>query len=442
MDELEVFVKKLKRICDEPNKFDVLKARAVIKEMNEFLYTNYPSIGTVTALGSDWNYFSEFHRYWHIHHKEILNLRVDDTVCAKVADILHEVFIRTDGKVFSSVYDTDGLTKEQICRVRLLTANQDFRGSRNFLELARLYRSDPSRFDVRRICDDPEDFIKLLGINRLSQNDKRVQYAQNITRFLLAHNAEPFEIIDKFNRDVTEFRSALIEANSGFGNKKTDMFIRDMVLLNVWDNVINFDQINVASDINTIKVALRTGILKSEIPLVSSFLDIFDCQYSYVDDMNVKAWRRVWEIWNEKYNDNLASPCLLDYFVYNVVGKQFCKTILYVFRCNTHAHEFKWHSARNRTCQICAPKKEYCNAVCIGKLLPCCDEEGSIAIQNTDFYKLGLAKPNYTVCPFKVICSEYGKQKLQPPKSISIMGATGWTSAYTDKDAGGGGLMA
>ena len=29
-----------------------------------------------------------------------------------------------------------------------------------------------------------------------------------------------------------------------------------------------------------------------------------------------------------------------------------------------------------------------------------------------------------------------------PPKSISIMGQTGWNSAYTRQDEGGGGLMA
>lgn len=52
------------------------------------------------------------------------------------------------------------------------------------------------------------------------------------------------------------------------------MFLRDMVVLGIWQNVDGFDKIDVASDINTIKVALRTGIIKTEIPLVSSFLDI------------------------------------------------------------------------------------------------------------------------------------------------------------------------
>ena len=104
------------------------------------------------------------------------------------------------------------------------------------------------------------------------------------------------------------------------------MFLRDMVVLGIWQNVDGFDKIDVASDINTIKVALRTGIIKTEIPLVSSFLDIFCHQYSYIDEMNALAWRRVWEIWHMTYpNETIASPCLIDYFVYRVVGKQFCK---------------------------------------------------------------------------------------------------------------------
>ena len=45
-----------------------------------------------------------------------------------------------------------------------------------------------------------------------------------------------------------------------------------------------------------------------------------------VDELNALAWRKVWEIWcNEYPNEVIGSPCLLDYFVYNVIGKQFCK---------------------------------------------------------------------------------------------------------------------
>ena len=43
---------------------------------------------------------------------------------------------------------------------------------------------------------------------------------------------------------------------------------------------------------------------------------------------------------------------------------------------------------------------------------------------------------------FKQICDKYGNKYLLPPKSISIMGQTGWSTAYAKENAGGGGLMA
>ena len=43
-------------------------------------------------------------------------------------------------------------------------------------------------------------------------------------------------------------------------------------------------------------------------------------------------------------------------------------------------------------------------------------------------------------CPFSEICGN--NKKLMPPVSISILGQTGWTSAYTRSDEGGGGIMA
>lgn len=101
-------------------------------------------------------------------------------------------------------------------------------------------------------------------------------------------------------------RNDLIACNAGYGNKKADMFVRDMVVLGIWQNVTGFERINVASDVNTIKVALRTGIIRTAIPLVSSFLDIFCYQYEYIDEMNAAAWRRVWEIWTKNIHKKVS----------------------------------------------------------------------------------------------------------------------------------------
>lgn len=445
MDELNIFAAKIADLYNnDSGELDLPTARKIVKEINTFLYTSPSNIGMVSEFGHTFPYFSAFHKYWHLHHKEILNLQISDEACEKVADSLHDVYLRTQGKAFTEIYDTNGLSPEDICKIWLLTANQDFRGSRNFKELSEIFLTDPTLFDVAIIAESPENFVKSIGITSLSQNDKRVRYAKRIAQFLIENNSTPYNIINVFKNDVTLLRKALIEYESaGYGNKKTDMFIRDMIVLGVWKNVKGFDKIDVASDVNTIKIALRTGILKSEIPLISSFLDIFCYQYGYIDETNALAWRRVWEIWTQKYpHESIASPCLLDYFIYNVVGKQFCKFSLCLFVCED-GHSFYWHSANNKTCQVCYKKtKERKKAKLLCKSLPCDCDEGYIAIDKTAFVRSNIANPNYHQCPFKQICELYGNKKLMPPKSISIMGQTGWNSAYTNENSGGGGLMA
>lgn len=444
-NDLYEFVKRINLVYENDKTFSVESARSVVNELNEFLYTTYDDIGMVKALGAEYKFISEFHRYWDEHYVEILDAQIDDARCEKVADALYTIYEASDGKAFSGVYDTYKLNKDEVCRIRMLTANQDFRGSRKFKDFVEVYEEDNSIFDEKIINESPEDFLKSINVGDLSQNDKRLKYAFEITNFLLEKKCSPYELIDYYNRDVYALRNALIDWNgAGYGNKKADMFVRDMVVLGVWEDVTNFDKINVASDINTIKVALRTGILKTAIPLVSSFLDIFCVQYSYIDDMTAEAWRRVWEIFVKKYPDtDIISPCLFDYFVYNVVGQQFCKEILSVFDGDNCEHSFYWHSARIRTCQECYKKKRIsAPAHLASKLYPCENENGFIAIRATEFYKKEICNPNIDECPFKSICNDGGAIKLKPPKSISIMGRTGWLDAYTNKGEGGGGLMA
>lgn len=157
--------------------------------------------------------------------------------------------------------------------------------------------------------------------------------------------------------------------------------------------------------------------------------------------MNAAAWRRVWEIWTQKYpQESISSPCLMDYFVYNVVGRQFCKESLIFFAC-PNWHVFKWHSSRNTTCQVCYKQGiRRVPASIVRKCMPCEDEEGFIAIQNTEYVRALPSGQKLTECPFTAICND--KKHLRPPKSISIMGQTGWQSAYANKGEGGGGLMA
>lgn len=442
MEKLIDFCNEIKYISEQYQEMNIVGARKVICAINDYLYTTYADIGTLKQLGTTFDFFSDFHKFWLNHHKEILGCTIVDENCEKVADSLHAVYVSTNGNAFKSVWDKCGLSDEQVCRIRFLTANQDFRGSRNFSDLVHVFESDNTIFDENNIKEEPQDFLRAIQVGGLSQNDKRISYAKNISEFLLKHGCAPYNIIDKYDRDIFALRNAMIECNAGYGNKKADMFVRDMVVLGIWTNVTGFENINVASDVNTIKVALRTGIIKTEIPLVSSFLDIFCYQYGYIDDMNAQAWKRVWKKWNEKYpDDQMSSPCLLDYFVYNVVGRQFCKESLSIFRGENCGHVFRWHSGQNKTCQVCHSEgKRRQPASVIHKVMPCCDEEGAVAILMTDYVKALPENQKIRKCPFADICAD--KKHMMPPKSISIMGQTGWQSAYTIKGQGGGGLMA
>ena len=446
MESFSVYMKtlleKIRNSLDDDLSID--EVRFIISKTNEYFFTYKEQLGQTFILDEYYEYFSEFHKFWEKYHRQILNPSIDENNCEQVANVLKKLYESKNGqKLFYELYDTKNLKPEEICQIRYFSANQDFRGSRDFEDLFLIYSSDPTIFDKQKIYDNPEDFLKSIGITSLSQNDKRVKYAKTAAEILIKLNIDAFNLFEHFESDIFKIRNFLITDNrgSGFGNKKTDMFLRDMVVLGVWKNPKNFEKIDVASDINTIKVALRTRILKTEIPLISSFMDIFCYQYSLIDEMNALAWRKVWEIWKNKYPEScIESPCLMDYFIYRIIGREFCKESLCIFECEAEKHAFRWHSSRNRTCQICKKSK----ATIIKKVLPCTDSEGYIAIQKNVFVTGNDAIfPNVNECPFVVVCNPKSEnfKKLNPPKSISILGQTGWESARTKAEEGGGGLM-
>lgn len=431
------------------NKYDIeliKRAREIVSKINEYFFTTYEDIGSTKALDDSFQYFSKFHKFWEGLHKEILNPKINDDKASQIAEVLHEIYKKYGREVFLELYETKGMKKEAICKVRYFTANQDFRGSRDFQDFSEIYSNNPDVFDKKYIYEHPEKFLALLGLTNLSQSDKRTKYATTAAKLLIDNKIEPFELFTHCNKDLQKVKNLLLDnKGSGYGNKKTDMFIRDMVVLGVWENPENFDKIDVASDINTIKVALRTGLIQTDILLVSSFMDIFCYQYMLIDEINTKAWRKVWEIWHEKYpSERIESPCLIDYLVYRIIGKEFCKESLYIFECETKKHQFKWHSGRIKTCQICAKEKVRNKAYVVKKIMPCTDDEGYIVFENSHFVKgeKSILKGLKT-CPFESICGSKTDsfRKLNPPKSISILGQTGWESARVSANEGGGGLM-
>ncbi|MGB9521620.1 MAG: hypothetical protein ACPL6F_02575, partial [Anaerolineales bacterium] len=85
--------------------------------------------------------------------------------------------------IFNVTLNTRGLTKKAIAQVRFFTANQDFRESPE--DQFGKYLEDHTQFDARTIANDPVGFLSFLGMTRLSQNDKRLDYAKHAGEFLL-----------------------------------------------------------------------------------------------------------------------------------------------------------------------------------------------------------------------------------------------------------------
>ena len=73
-------------IAKDNTKLTVKQERSIVKELNDFFFASHVDLGTINCLGRDFKYFSDFHKYWHKHHKKILYVSICDENCEKVAE--------------------------------------------------------------------------------------------------------------------------------------------------------------------------------------------------------------------------------------------------------------------------------------------------------------------------------------------------------------------
>lgn len=398
------------------------------------MYQTYPGIGVTKALDDEeFDYFSSFHKFWEEHHEEILGMKAVDEQCREVALILDKIYNSQGGKLLGVPFETKNITSEQIAQARFLTANQDFRESipKNIYDKI---LEHPDGFDEHKVSDDPESFLSLIGVTNLSQTDKRIDFAKNAANYLINEGINAFQLAGSNGNDAVKISKSLQEEHGiGYKKKKADMFIRDMYALKVWPNLTNIDKIDVASDRNTMRVALRVGILSSEIPLLSSLLDIFSYQYGLADEKSAEAWRHVWEKWkNSSPRACPESPAMMDYVLYRT-GQTCFNNLVYEYRCTRHADHVFYRSSRQT--KLC-PK---CRAPAVsgeGVLTALADTHGS------EIPSCPLDVKCQGRCHWYTLATQDAKRaRLEPPKSISILGRTGWESARTTKGQGAGGLM-
>lgn len=418
---------------------DVTLARRILERLNAHFHQTYDGNGVGTLNEEEYQYLPDFHKYWEAHHAEIINARIDRPQARIAARALHEARLKYGENIFNVTLNTRGLSKQVIAQIRFFTANQDFRESPD--NQFGKYLEDDTQFDARNIADDPADFLQFLGMSRLSQNDKRLDFARHAAEFLLERGITACNIAAFYDNDAEKMREGfLANVGMGYGRKKTDMFIRDMAALGVWPDLSNMQVIDVASDRNTMKLALRSRILQTDIPLLSSFLDIFGYQYGYIDAMSAAAWRTVWEEWKaiEPATAPLA-PCIMDFLLYRI-GREYCEDGLVEFVCD-NGHRFFHFGARLKRCRLCRA-----SLTPVRRLIPCQvhdnqlprNENGALLLDESN-----LLRTFDGVCIFESACRSKTNdfRRLSPPKAISIIGRTGWTESYAFKDEGGGGMM-
>jgi len=422
---------------------EVELAQCFLERLNAYFFQTYEGIGNTTFNGEELQYFSEFHKFWETHHREILNARIDQVQAWRVAESLDRAVQTYGNAILGVTHETHSLLPAAIAQVRFFTANQDFREPPR--DPFGKYLEDPTRFDAAEIAEDPAGFLKFMGMTGLSQTDKRLDFARNAAEFLQTYEIAAFAIAQRFDNDAVQVRDALINApNMGYGLKKANMFIRDMVELGVWPTLQQFDRVDVASDINTMKLALRTHILQTDVALLSSFLDIFCYQYGHVDEMSAQAWRAVWAEWQQINSTTVpASPSQMDFLLYRI-GREYCDDGVVQYMCED-GHEFYYFGARLRNCRLCQGMRKKVRAYPRTRFLPCqldsadLPREGGRLLLKDD----NLLKVFDGVCILETACQPKaaGFRALNPPKSISIKGQTSWTNSYAYRDRGGGGMM-
>jgi len=319
--------------------------------------------------------------------------------CLAVAKVLENIYSKNKIRV---QLDTCGLTKEEIANVRFFTAIQDFNidvhAKSNPFEF---FRNHPECFSPQNIIANNSLVDALLSyLQADSQRDKRKPWMINAAKMLVEkYHASAFHINAAHKGDIVSIVQTLTEGEKyGFSVKKSHMFLRDMADLGVWKYSKNIEKLDVMSDKNTMRVALRTGIMQFRIPLLASYLDVYCFQYELTDRVNREAWRKVWEDWNSIPNNHRPpTPASMDYLIYRL-GKIGCRP-------------------SKRCCLPEAPIKE--------KKLE------SLILQDRLIFR------DDRFCIFSELCKNERKM-LNPPNSISIEQRTGWKSGKTNEGGGGG----
>ncbi len=401
-------------------------------ELNTFLYLRVNDLEV--------NRISRYHSVWSGLASRILDLAVDEDQCLRVARVFEDLHVWHGGRFRAPQERTAELSREEIANVRFFTAAQDWK-YRQKINPYVVAKEHPEWFDPHHIADDPEESITrmlaAIGV-KADQTKKRVDYARNGAEFLLTHyEGSAYNLGPKHGNNASMIREALVAPEDpdfaehiGYSYKKADMFIRDMYDFGVWPLQM-IEALDVPPDTNTMKAALRTGLIRVRHPLLTSYLDVYSYQYTLISELATEAWRRVWERWGDLPNNHrVEGPAFFDFLLYELLGRQ-CVALASVksLKCR-RCGASSLVRARTRSCPKCGSTDTHVELVRASA-----EQFKDLLAHGCDF----CGAKDRGRCVLEGIIS-FERWTLAPPRSISRIGGTGWDDGAASDDEGGGGI--
>lgn len=145
--------------------------------------------------------------------------------------------------------------------------------------------------------------------------------------------------------------------------------------------------------------------MTSEIPLISSFLDIFCYQYGYVDETNALAWRRVWKFGQINILMKQYQALVCSIISFTMLWASSSASFLYVILFAKTDTVFTGTVQTIGLVRFVIKKLRNAKSKMLYKLLPCDVDEGYIAIDKTPFVQSKIANPNYHQCPLNAFAN-------------------------------------
>ena len=393
----------------------VVFLRKYLALLNEFLFERREE-EEIDALNEpdegrpEWQRITPFLAIWDDYAESVIGFSFDTGQIRKLAELLTVLYQEAPAETETAaslppdeeIESLGGATPRQFCLLRVMHALQDFSRVLASLDadlLEEIRHTFGGGIPDEEALSKEENAERLMRVfGRPDRNvEERVRYIYSSARMLHSlHPAGAYGLLNECSGNVERLYEALTSF-PGLKRKKASMLLRDFYDLRIWQYTRNIRSIGIIPDNRVMRIALRTGIIRSAMgKLVNSLLDEFDLQYVLTTTATEEAFRRVWEV-TQDFNEGIPVvpfPAKMDELIFRLGhGQSGC----------------------------CKPNDIACRG-------------GNRRRSFESWFRTEFGRDMETPCPFVNICPEEAKD-IQAP--FAVQNRT-WMTIFTGKGGGGG----